>query len=206
MDSSYALSSYDFEEDDLLLGESGGLSMAQLKSQRNSESSLDAIISDLFQESRKPIVSMEESMEEYSDLKISLLVYDLLLIFIGCTTISAFPGNQEAAYAFAIGGGCGFVYLLLLQRSVDGLSSASLQSRNGDNLAGEGRFGGNVWRLALILVLAGSVIRFWAGGGVALSPMDLLFGVAGFFNCKVSVILAAFKPFKFLKKRLSKEM
>ncbi|CAA7395351.1 unnamed protein product [Spirodela intermedia] len=195
---------YDFEADEVFFGGSGGLSMAELRPQLVDGFSMDdpsGIISgDLFQESGKPRVSMEESMEEYSDLKLSLLVYDLLSVTGGAAAVAAVSSSEEAAIAFAAGGACGFLYLLLLQRSVDGLSASALPVAGGGNLAGGGGFRGALWGLALTLLAAGAAVRFGAAdGGLALTPRYLFLGLAGFLTCKVSVVLAAFRPLKSLR-------
>lgn len=196
---------YDFEADEMFLGESGGLSMAELRPQLVDGFSMDdpsAIISgDLFQESGNPRVSLEESMEEYSDLKLSLLVYDLLSVIGGAAFVAAVSSSEEAALAFGAGGACGFLYLLLLQRSVDGLSGSELPAAGGGDLAGGGLFRVPLWGIALTLVAAGAAVRFGAGdGGLALTPRYLFLGLAGFLTCKVSVVLAAFRPLKSLRR------
>ena len=54
------------------------------------------------------VISNEERMEEYANLKRSLLLYDAILILLGSSVFSAI--------AFFFGRTFGFLYLLLLQR------------------------------------------------------------------------------------------
>ncbi|KAJ8490807.1 hypothetical protein OPV22_012528 [Ensete ventricosum] len=139
----------------------------------------------------------EDSMREYGDLKFSLLVYDLILISSGSSILN-FTTNEKAAYAFLAGGMGGFLYLLLLQRSADGLSAPGNQSENGENLLQA--FGGfkRQWlTLALVIALGSTVLKYQIGGtNMALSPTELFIGVAGFLTSKIAVVLAAFRPFQ----------
>ncbi|KAL0680376.1 hypothetical protein Bca4012_008358 [Brassica carinata] len=75
----------------------------------------------------RTVVSNEESMEEYANLKLSLLLYDALLILLGSSVFS-FSLGEHSAIAFFSGGTVGFLYLLLLQRSVDELQAPGSSS------------------------------------------------------------------------------
>ncbi|KAG2292311.1 hypothetical protein Bca52824_038980 [Brassica carinata] len=106
VEEAYCYYRYDFEVGDILLGESSDLSMVEL---------------------RPSLVSNEESMEEYANLKLSLLLYDALLILLGSSVFS-FSLGEHSAIAFFSGGTVGFLYLLLLQRSVDELQAPGSSS------------------------------------------------------------------------------
>ncbi|XP_078429861.1 lipase/lipooxygenase, PLAT/LH2 family protein [Wolffia australiana] len=186
---------YAFEADEGFLGDSGGSAMLELRAQQVKESSLDVITDYFFQEPREIGISAEETMAEYSDLKLSLLLYNSLCVGIGSAAVAAVGNEVEAVYAFLAGGACGFAYLLLLQRSVDGLSSSSQRDGGGEeiSLAG-GKLRGSLWQLAVILAAAGVVMRVWVGGGSDLAPGRLFLGLAGFLCYKFAVVLAAFVP------------
>lgn len=62
----------------------------------------------------------EDGLREYADLKQSLLLYDACIVITGFSAFTL-ALDDSAAYSFLIGGISGFLYLLLLQRSVDGL-------------------------------------------------------------------------------------
>ncbi|RZC77605.1 hypothetical protein C5167_001805 [Papaver somniferum] len=141
--------------------------------------------------------SNEESMEEYGDLKLSLLLYDFVLIFAGSWIMDISVG-ERAGLAFLTGGGVGFLYLLLLQRSVDGLSAPSSVSlkRDSENLnellAG---LKAPISGFALAVVVAVVVVKYGSDiSPIALTPKEILVGMTGFLVCKVAVVLAAFKP------------
>ncbi|KAL6341251.1 hypothetical protein AAG906_032369 [Vitis piasezkii] len=91
-ESQYSDFHYDFDVEDILLGE--GTSLASQG------------------------ISNEESMREYADLKFSLLLYDTMLIFVG-TQIASLSAGEKAGFAFLTGGIGGLLYLLLLQSSGD---------------------------------------------------------------------------------------
>ncbi|KAH0895225.1 hypothetical protein HID58_057654 [Brassica napus] len=118
---------YDFEVDDILLGESSDLSMVELRPSRITELTDSHQISS----SSAPcnigstVVSNKESMEEYANLKLPLLLYDALLILLGSSVFS-FSLAENSAVAFFFGGTFGFLYLLLLQRSVDELQGSAV--------------------------------------------------------------------------------
>ncbi|KAF5748816.1 hypothetical protein HS088_TW04G00789 [Tripterygium wilfordii] len=193
---------YKFEVDDLLLGEGSNLSMVELRPCHVSEISGDDPFTLL---SRKTIsqltsldsfsISNEESMKEYADLKSSLLLYDAMLISTG-TTIANLSAGDNAAFAFLLGGIGGFLYLLLLQRSVDGLPVPPSDS---DRPSGsDQQFGGFKSPLSGIALAVGFTllaVRYGSGDvSMTLTPKDLLVGMMGFIACKVAVVLAALKP------------
>ena len=128
-------------------------------------------------------------------MKFSLLLYDALLILAG-SSITSFSAGENAAFAFLTGGIGGFLYLLLLQRSVDGLPAPSSSVNAMDKFTQVfGRF--KVPLLSLVLALTFAVIVAKYGSGdvdMALTPKDFMFGMLGFLACKVAVVLAAFKP------------
>nr|DAD30105.1 TPA_asm: hypothetical protein HUJ06_031572 [Nelumbo nucifera] len=128
---------YNFEAEDILLGEGGDMSMAELRPHLVAELSDLDLLTLINTDNQaisisKRIMSNEESMREYADLKFSLLLYDAMLIFAG-TSIASISAGDKAALAFLTGGLGGFFYLLLLQRSVDGLPApASISVNRGD--------------------------------------------------------------------------
>lgn len=190
---------YKFEANKVLLGE-GEISVVELRPVLVTESPT-ATFSTLTNTNPCPSTSMksgelmnEESMREYSDLKFSLLLYDFILFFTGSSILLTFSSDERYAYTFFVGGIGGFFYLLLLQRSVDGLSTdGELQ-----NFAqGFGRFKGPLFGLALILAASIVAVKNEIGGStMALTPAELFVGAAGFLTCKIAVVLAAFKPIK----------
>lgn len=193
---------YEFETDDVLLGEGSDISMVELRSCLVSDlSGVDpsTLLSKSPSMSTSPPgsnVSNEESMREYADLKLSLLSYDAMLIFVG-TTITGFAAGENAAFAFFIGGIGGFLYLLLLQRSVDGLPASSIPSNTSgiDRLVGGLK--GPISSLALAVGFTFLAVKYSSGDAPSvLTPKELLAGMLGFLACKVAVLLAAFKPMK----------
>ncbi|KAG4185935.1 hypothetical protein ERO13_A08G011400v2 [Gossypium hirsutum] len=185
---------YDFEVDDILLGEGGDESMVELR---------PCLVSKLsenedFSQPTSPLsdkVSKEQSMKEYADLKFSLLLYDAVLILSGAS-FASFSIGESSAFAFLLGGIIGFLYLLLLQRSVDGLPASELISSSNpkDETV---RFKGPVSSLALAIAVSSLVIKYSMGEGpFVLTPKELLVGMMGFLACKLAVILAAFKPLR----------
>ncbi|XP_043692198.1 uncharacterized protein LOC122642705 [Telopea speciosissima] len=194
---------YKFESEDILLGEGGDMSVAELRPHIVTElhgADLSAFLNTQSDQSTllsSFSVSSEESMREYSDLKFSLLLYDTMLIFAG-TSVASFSAGDRAALAFLTGGLGGFIYLILLQRSVDGLpapASISLK-REGENLNNLFRgVKGSIPTLALALAFAVAAVKYeWGDAAVALTPKELVVGMMGFLACKIAVVLAAFKP------------
>ncbi|CAL9150153.1 unnamed protein product [Musa hybrid cultivar] len=193
---------YKFEANNVLLGE-GGISIVELRPFCSTELSRISFTTSLNMQSLSQTLLLnkqttkEDSMREYADLKFSLLVYDLILISSGSSILN-FSFNEKAAYAFVAGGIGGFLYLLLLQRSVDGLSAPGNQSENGENfLQASGGFKRQWLTLALVIALGSTVLKYRIGGTtIALSPTELFTGVAGFLTSKIAVVLAAFRPFE----------
>ncbi|XP_022753524.1 uncharacterized protein LOC111301808 [Durio zibethinus] len=194
----YVGAKYDFKVDDILLGEGGDESMVELRPCLVTELSgpnVFVMLSEGFSQSTSPLsdrITNEKSMKEYADLKFSLLLYDSVLILVG-TLFASFSIGESSAFAFLLGGITGFLYLLLLQRSVDGLPASELMSKNpGDGMV---RFRGPISRLALAIALSSLAVKYsMADVPIVLSPKELLVGMMGFLVCKVAVVLAAFKP------------
>ncbi|KAK4440445.1 hypothetical protein Salat_0379400 [Sesamum alatum] len=193
---------YNFKFEDVLLGEKSDVSMMEFRPDSVTAFSEDEFT--LFKEyslnaSSTPgsrLTSNEESMKEYADLKFSLLFYDAMLILAG-SSVASFSTGQNATYAFLTGGLCGFFYLLLLQRSVDGLPAQELVPSESEGIFGQmfGRLKGPISSLVLAFAFAIITVKFASGeDAVKLTPKDLIFGMMGFVMCKVSVVLAAFKP------------
>lgn len=191
----YSIFQYDFMADDILLGDGNDTSMIELRPNVVTKISKDNLIlnQNIFQPSSLNNTTNEESMKEYADLKFSLLLYDALLIVTG-STIASFCGGETAAFAFLTGGIGGFLYLVLLQRSVDELPSPVLDRSGGlDQMFG--RFKGQVTILVLALAFAVIVVKLGSGDqSLVLTPKDLVFGMMGFLSSKVAVVLAAFRP------------
>ncbi|KAF3510733.1 hypothetical protein F2Q69_00010129 [Brassica cretica] len=191
---------YDFEVDEILLGESSDLSMVELRPSRITElTDSDQISSPSAPNLDRTVVSNEESMEEYANLKLSLLLYDALLILLGSSVFS-FSLGEHSAIAFFFGGTVGFLYLLLLQRSVDELQApgSSSSSQNSNQILG-GRLKIPVLSLAFAIGLSVLAVRGYIGEGpiaFAVTPREIVVGTLGFLVCKVAVVLAAFKPLK----------
>lgn len=192
---------YNFEVEDILLGENSETSMMELKpysitpvsdftlfNERSSTGS--SSFGSYFQ-------SNEESMKEYADLKFSLLFYDAMLILAGSSVTSILTG-ESALYSFLTGGTCGFLYLLLLQKSVDGLRATELIPSEENESFSLGKLKGPVSSLILAFAFAIITLKYASGeDAVKLTSKDLVFGMMGFLLCKVSVVLAAFKPLPF---------
>ncbi|KAL9676926.1 hypothetical protein QQ045_005148 [Rhodiola kirilowii] len=189
---------YDFETDEFLLGEGSENSMVELRPSSVTELSLSDSSASMTSEVTQSmsLQSNEESMKAYADLKLSLLLYDSILIFSG-TAIASFLAGDEAAFAFLFGGISGFLYLLLLQRSVDGLpspASASSETKGNFEQMFEG-FRSPVSGLAFVIGLTILALKYGSNDPqLSLTPKDLLVGLMGFLTCKVAVLLAAFKP------------
>ncbi|KAK3146953.1 hypothetical protein QOZ80_3BG0275710 [Eleusine coracana subsp. coracana] len=139
----------------------------------------------------------EDGLKEYDDLKQSLLLYDVAIVITG---FSAFilASKDSAAYSFLVGGIGGFLYLLLLQRSVDGLPVISSSSEDGSPQPSVSGFSGlrRPWLILSLVMVTGAVaLKYGAGGErFQLTPTELFVGTAGFLANKVAVLLAAFKP------------
>ncbi|XP_061375202.1 uncharacterized protein LOC133317361 [Gastrolobium bilobum] len=192
---------YDFQIDNVLLGEGSDLSMLELRPSLVTElEGIDPISffnKGLYDHTLllSPNISNEESMRDYADLKFSLLFYDAMLTFFG-TSVAYLSAGENAGFAFLIGGIGGFLYLLLLQRSVDGLPASELITSNkgGTNALFRG-FKGPIASVALAIGFAVFAARYSSGDlQEMLTPKDLIVGMMGFLACKVSVVLAAFKP------------
>ncbi|KAM7528725.1 hypothetical protein LguiB_032135 [Lonicera macranthoides] len=197
-DNSYFGVQYDFVAEDVLLGEGSDISMIELKPSLVYEFSPDKstllnknLPQSTSYETRN--ISNEESMKEYADLKSSLLLYDAILILAG-STITSFSAGESSAFAFLTGGVGGFLYLLVLQRSVDGLPTPTMdQAGTFDGFFK--RFRGTTSTVVLAVAFAIFAAKFSMGDAdVALAPKDIVVGMMGFLACKVAVVLAAFRP------------
>ncbi|KAK7849999.1 uncharacterized protein LOC111998077 [Quercus suber] len=195
---------YDFQTEDILLGEGSDVSMVELRPHVATKfSGVDSFAffgKSLSQQTSFTSrgTSIEESMREYADLKISLLIYDAILIFVG-TSVALFSAGENTAFAFLTGGLSGFLYLLLLQRSVDGLpvstDPASISRKTEGTDSKFGGFRGPVSSLALVIGFALFIVKYSSGDiPLAWTPKELVVGMMGFLACKVAVVLAALKP------------
>lgn len=192
---------YDFATEDIVLGEGSDNSMTELKPCLVTEFSGDNFIllsENISQSSSTETlnISNEESMREYADLKNSLLLYDTLLIFAGSAIVS-FSSGESAAFSFLTGGIGGFLYLLLLQRSVDELPApdSTTSNKRGKSYQSFGSLKGAVSTLMLALTFSVIAVKFGSGNDtMVVTPKELVFGMMGFLVCKVAVLLAAFKP------------
>ena len=116
----------------------------------------------------------EDGLREYSDLKQSLLLYDISIVITGFSAFTL-ASNDGAAYSFLVGGIGGFLYLLLLQRSVDGLPAISSPSDTSSSEPSVS-FSGvrRPWLILSIVMVAGAVaIKYDAGSGEADSTRAL---------------------------------
>ncbi|KAL3347271.1 hypothetical protein AABB24_021115 [Solanum stoloniferum] len=191
---------YDFDIEDVLLGEKSDSSMMEFRPCSVTEFSEDNIVS--LSERTSPSssistqnISNEDTMKEYTDLKLSLLLYDAILTIAGSSI--AFLAGDKSAIAFVTGGIGGFLYLLLVQRSVDGIPSSELTPSNRTQTLDQNDKGFKGSALNIVLALAVTTVAAkYALGDVArvLTPQDLMLGTIGFLLSKVSVILAAFVP------------
>lgn len=194
----YVRFQYDFETDDLLLGEGGEVSMVELTPSLVTETSGIDPLTLLRRNASKSTspnetLSNEESMKEYADLKLSLLFYDAILVFVG-TSISSLSFGKGSGVAFLIGGITGFLYLLLLQRSVDGLQIPGNEENDNQIIRG---FKGPLLSLALAIAISVVAVKYGSSTGddtVMFTAKEVLGGMMGFLACKVAVVLAAFKP------------
>lgn len=191
---------FEFAAEDILLGEGSDKSMVELRPCLASElSGFEPLF--ILKGSSTPSnlaiddsISKEESMKEYADLKLSLLTYDALLIIAG-TSVASISAGENAGFSFLAGGILGFLYLLLLQRSVDELPAPTSISETTGN---EGqRYRGPLAAFALVVGLSIFTVKFNLGdrdSTVMLTPKDVVIGMLGFLACKVAVVLAAVKP------------
>lgn len=195
---------YKFEVDNLPLGE-GGVSVTEMRPVLSAEIFSDNILTisslnfSLSSRLDTGTYSNEESMQEYEDLKLSLLIYDTLLITAGFIITSS-AVSSEVGYAFLLGGMAGLLYLLLLQRSVDGLPiiASTTDAKFYDFRQTPLGLKWPLFSLVLILIISLTVVKYGIGGAsISLSPTELLLGAAGFLTCKIAVVLAAFRPFSF---------
>ncbi|KAB2607518.1 hypothetical protein D8674_007235 [Pyrus ussuriensis x Pyrus communis] len=189
---------YNFEAEDTLLGEGSDSSMVQLRPCHQAiRVDPVTIFTKSLPESTLPVsgISNGETMREYEDLKLSLLLYDAMLIFVG-TSVASFSAAENISFAFLTGGMGGFFYLLLLQRSVDGLPAAELTSTNTGQT--NQTFGGSkvpIFVLALAIGFTLLTVKYGSGDvPIVFTPKELIAGMIGFLACKVSVVLAAVKP------------
>ncbi|KAK9157561.1 hypothetical protein Scep_004135 [Stephania cephalantha] len=201
----YSGSQYGFEVEDIILGQGESMSLVELRPRRIAElsgSSLLDLLTIGFSHSKSFVngeitISQEESMREYADLKSSLLLYDIMLILVG-TSILAFFTSEKEALAFLTGGAGGFVYLLLLQRSVDALQAPVSISVPRETETLEkilGRIKTPISSLAIAFVFAFIAVKYQSETTpVMLTPQQVLAAMTGFLSCKVAVLLAAFKP------------
>ncbi|PNX72941.1 hypothetical protein L195_g028839 [Trifolium pratense] len=193
---------YDFPVEDVLLGEGTDVSMLELRpnlvTQLEGTDPISLFNKELYDSTLliSPEISKEESVKEYTNLKFSLLFYDAVLILFG-TTIASLSAGENTGFAFLIGGIGGFLYLLLLQRYVDGLPGSELITSNkrGTDALFKG-LKGPILSVALALGFAVLAVKFTSGDDidVIITPKDIIVGMMGFLACKVSVVLAAFKP------------
>ncbi|KAF5930067.1 hypothetical protein HYC85_030940 [Camellia sinensis] len=193
-----------FEIEDTLLGEGNDISMAELRPCLVREFSWDNLtwLSEYLWQPTSIVsdsgITNEEGMREYADLKYCLLLYDGLLVLAG-SSIASFSVGENVAFVFLGSGIGGFLYLLLVQRSIDGLPAPTAPSasinRRGKFAQIFGRFKGLVSSLVLAFVFATIAVKYGSGdsGGMVLTPKEVVFGMLGFLACKVAVVLAAFK-------------
>ncbi|CAL0329666.1 unnamed protein product [Lupinus luteus] len=112
----------------------------------------------------------------------------------GLYDIASFSAGENAGFAFLIGGIQGFLHLLLLQRSVDALPASELITCN----KGEALLGGLKGSIASVALVVGFAVFavIYSSVDLQVTTRDLIVGMMGFLACKVSVVLAAFKPIK----------
>lgn len=193
---------YTFEKINVLLGEEGasvaearplavtdlsGVSLSDLQEGQLSSENTASSVREL----------KEDGLREYADLKQSLLLYDAAIVITGFSAFTL-ASNDNAAFSFLIGGIGGFLYLLLLQRSVDGLPVISSPSEASSVQPSVKGFSGvrRPWLILSLVMVAGAVaLKYGAvGDSFELTPTELFVGTAGFLANKVAVLLAAFKP------------
>ncbi|XP_070018690.1 uncharacterized protein [Nicotiana sylvestris] len=191
---------YDFDIEDVLLGEKSDSSMLEFRPFSVTEFSQDNILSLTEKTSTSSSlatqkISNEDTMKEYADLKLSLLLYDAILTIAGSSI--AFLAGEKAAIAFLTGGIGGFLYLLLVQRSIDGIPSSALTSSNRTETLERTNKGFKGSVLSIVLALSVTTVAAkYALNDVSsvLTSKDLMLGTSGFLLSKVSVFLAAFRP------------
>ncbi|CAO2148883.1 unnamed protein product [Urochloa humidicola] len=193
---------YNFDKINVFLGEDGasvaearpvavtdlsGVSLSDLQEGQLSSESTASIVKEL----------KEDGLRQYADLKQSLLLYDAAIVITGFSVFTL-TSNDNAAYSFLVGGIGGFLYLLLLQRSVDGLPVISSPAEAGSAQPSVSGFSGvrRPWLILSLVLVAGAVaLKYGADGdSFELTPTELFVGTAGFLANKVAVLLAAFKP------------
>ncbi|KAL6195041.1 hypothetical protein ACLB2K_030663 [Fragaria x ananassa] len=192
---------YNFQAEDILLGEGSDRSMVELRPCLATKlSGFDpfTMLTQSLPESTLSVshgISNEETMREYADLKFSLLLYDAILVLFG-TSVASFLLGENAGSAFLTGGIGGFLYLLLLQRSVDGLpapESISMDRKSTNQMFGGTK--GPIFGLALAFGFALFTVKYSSGDvPMVFTPNEVLAGMVGFLACKVAVVLAAIKP------------
>lgn len=200
--SMYCSITYKFEAEDIMLGEGSDLAMAELlpclvteQFGTDSASIIDGNSPQVVSLAEKGITNAE-SMREYADLKYSLLLYDSMLILAG-TSITSIIGGKDTAIAFLAGGIGGFLYLLFLQRSVDTLPAPESIVMNKENNFNRllGGLKGPILVFLFAFAIADLAVKHDKPDFIAaLTPREILAGMAGFLACKISVVLAAFKP------------
>ncbi|CAM0150530.1 unnamed protein product [Urochloa decumbens] len=192
---------YTFNKINVLLGEDGA-SVAEARPvaimDLSGVSLSDLQEGQLFSGSTASMVKemKEDGLRQYADLKQSLLLYDAATVITGFS-IFTLASNDNAAYSFLVGGIGGFLYLLLLQRSVDGLPVISSPSEAGSTQPSVSGFSGvrRPWLILSLVMVAGAVaLKYGGGDSFELTPTELFVGTAGFLANKVAVLLAAFKP------------
>ncbi|GER50757.1 lipase/lipooxygenase [Striga asiatica] len=184
---------YDFEFEDILLGEKSDAPMMEFRprsitSFSDSESTLFDAINALPSFDRHITTAYEQSMKEYSYLKFSLLLYDTMLILTG-STFAYFSAGENTSFVFLVGGLFGFFYLLLLQKSVDGISAKDFvpgeDSESFGQVFGSLNLKGSISSLALAFAFAVITLKYALGEGfVRFTPKDVIFGMMGFLMCK----------------------
>ena len=186
---------FEFPAEDILLGEGSDKSMVELRPCLVSEVPEIEPFSFLTKNSNVATIdsiSNKESMKEYAELKLSLLAYDALLILAG-SSVSFFLDGEDAGLAFLAGGVLGFLYLLLLQRSVDELPAPTPNSETSGNE--DRRYKGSLSVLALAIGFSIFIVKLNLGAStMMLSPKEVVIGMLGFLACKVAVVLGAVKP------------
>ncbi|KAJ8565153.1 hypothetical protein K7X08_007729 [Anisodus acutangulus] len=181
---------YDFDIEDVLLGEKIDSSMMEFRPCSVTKFSEDNIMS--LSEKTLPSSSLgtqnmsnEDTMKEYADLKLSLLLYDVILTVAGSSV--AFSDGEKSAIAFLTGGIGGFLYLLLVQRSVDGIPSSELTKSNRTETLDQTNKGFKGSVLSIVLTLAVTTVAAnYALGDVArvFTPQDFMLGTFGFLLSK----------------------
>lgn len=188
---------YKFGAEDDLLGEGSDFPMIELRPCSVAEVSVkdfcdsDMLVSESSSLSSSRVYT-EDTMKEYADLKFSLLFYDTVLVLAG-SLLASYSTGDDSVVAFLTGGAGGFLYLLLLQKSVDTLPLLDLAPNIKEQ--NTGKFKNSATSLALAFTLAIVAAKYASGDAARmLEPKDVIYGMVGFLMCKISVVLAAFKP------------